>query len=68
MLVRFDAPVSIWTVGELSICVGEQVINIGVRVARLHGREAGLSFQIEGEDDRLAIGRLVRFAAEQPAA
>jgi hypothetical protein len=69
MLVLFDRPVAIWTVGELTIRLEESSFNIGVRVARVHGREAGLSFYIESDNDRLAIGRLIHFAAEdrQPA-
>jgi PilZ domain len=68
MLVEFDKPVSVWEIGELTIRLEEQVINIGVRVARVHGREAGVWFYIEGDNDRVAIGRLMYFAAEhQPA-
>lgn len=70
MLVLFDKPVAIWMVGELTIRLEELSINIGVRVARVQGREAGLSFYIDCENDRLSIGRLIHFAAvdRQPAA
>jgi hypothetical protein len=69
MLAKFDKPVAIWLAGELTILLEEQSINIGVRVARVNGRKAGLSFQIEDDKDRLTIDRLMDFvsAHSQPA-
>jgi hypothetical protein len=69
MLVLFDRPVAVWMVGELSVLVeeGSNNITIEARVARVDGRQAGLSFYIEDDDnDRLTVGRLMLFAAEHP--
>jgi hypothetical protein len=68
MLAEFEKPVAIWTIGELTILLEDGYINIGARVARADGRKAGLAFYIEGDDDRVAIGRLLTcaFASEQP--
>jgi PilZ domain len=68
MLARFDKPVAIWMVGELNIHLDEGYINLRARVARIAGREAGLAFYIDDDDDRLAIGRLLDFGCrhDQP--
>ncbi len=66
MLAEFDKPVAIWTIGELTILLEDGYINIGARVARVDGRRAGLAFYVEGDDDRVAIGRLLTFGLGQP--
>jgi hypothetical protein len=69
MRAEFDKPVVAWMVGELSVLLEEGYISIGVRVARVDGHEAGLSFYIEDDKDRVAVGRLMTFASKhsQPA-
>ena len=64
ILAEFDKPLANWMVGELTVVLDEGHINIGVRVARVDGREAGLAFYIEDDNDRLAVGRLMTFASE----
>jgi hypothetical protein len=64
MLAEFDKPVAIWLHGEVIVLSDKGYIHIGVRVARVDGRETGLAFHAEDDGDRLAIGRLVDFASQ----
>src|ERR1700678_1499816 len=65
LFAQFDRRVTVWMSGELTTSIGERHLNIKVRVARvMNGREAGLSFLIEGEDDRSTVRHLMDFAAE----
>jgi hypothetical protein len=64
MLAKFDKPVAIWLVGEITVLLEEGHVHIGVRVARVNGREAGLAFHIEDNNDRSAVGRLMNFALQ----
>ncbi len=63
MLAKFEKPVAVWMTGELSILLEDGYINIGVRVARVLDREAGLAFYVEDDNDRFAIDRLMEFAS-----
>ena len=65
MLVRFEEAVEVWLTGELSISLGIQYITVPARVARVDGREAGLSFRIKSDDDRLQVKMLLDAAEEQ---
>jgi PilZ domain len=64
MLVQFDTPVSIWTMGELTTRVGDRNINIKARTARVEGRKVGLNF-MEGTHNNSDILHLIDFAVEQ---
>lgn len=65
LFAQFDRRVTVWMSGELTTSIGERHLNIKVRVARvMNGREAGLTFLIDGEDDRLTVRSLLDFAAK----
>ena len=70
LLGTFDRPVTVWVTGELTAFVGDRSISIRVRVVRLDGRDVALTFHPTGDEDRLAIRRLLQFADEhgQPKA
>ena len=62
LLGFFERPLSVWTSGELTASLGDDSVSVKARVARVEGRQAGLSFQSENENDRLAILKLIDFA------
>ena len=62
LLGAFDRPLGVWTSGELTASLGDESVSVKARVARVDGRNAGLSFQTENENDRLAILKLIDFA------
>jgi hypothetical protein len=64
MLVQFDTPVSIWTMGELTTRIGDRNINIKARTARVEGRKVGMNF-MEGTHNNADILRLIDFALER---
>lgn len=64
LLGLFDRPLSISRAGQLTVPLAGDQANIKVRVVRVNGRHAGLSFQIGNESDRAAIHRLVDFASK----
>jgi hypothetical protein len=66
LLVNFTQPLDVWTSGELSLVVGEYVLSIHARVARVHDRSAGLSFLVDTDNDRLTIRIMVDYAAATP--
>ena len=62
LLARFDRPMEVWDVGELSLHFGEKVLLVRAKVARVNENEAGLAFLLRGEADRLAVEEMVAFA------
>jgi hypothetical protein len=66
-LVQFDRSVTIWTVGELSVRIGERYTNIKARAARVEGRQVGLTF-VERDHNIRDILFLFDFAMEQALA
>jgi len=64
LLGDFDSPLNIWTTGEVTASVAEEIVSIKARVVRVDGNQAGLSFHIEDAAGRLAILRLIQFALE----
>jgi hypothetical protein len=66
MLAKFDRPVDIWAEGRLSADVGEWNLSINIRVARIEGRETGLSYHIANEGDHKTIQKLIEFATLAP--
>ena len=66
-LVQFDKAVAIWTVGELSVRLGERYITIKVRAARVENRTVALAFMNRDHNLR-DILYLVDFGMEQALA
>lgn len=62
ILGAFDLRLDVWTPGELTASLGEEYVTVRARVARVDGLQAGLSFQIQDEKDRLAVRTLIDFA------
>jgi hypothetical protein len=62
ILVRLDEPVELWIGGENSLEVGEWMIEIQARVARMQGRDVGLAFVIRNDHDRLAVQLILEYA------
>ena len=65
MLAVFNQPVELFTVGEISMLIGEYYINITGRVARVLSNDHGIAFLIDNDSDRLTAKVLVDFAAAQ---
>ena len=63
MLAIFEHPIELFTVGELSMLVGDYYVNITVRVVRVESGDHGLAFQIDTETDRSSILILMEFLA-----
>jgi len=66
MLATFDRALDVWLDGRLFALVGEDFLGINVRVARVDGRLAGLTFQVAGESDRIMIQKLLERADRTP--
>lgn len=49
MLAKFTVPLEIWTLGEVDLHFGTNLLGVKVRVVRVIGLEAGLAFI--GEDE-----------------
>jgi hypothetical protein len=64
VLVRFDTPVAIWTIGELTARIGDRNLHIKARTARVEGRNIGLNF-LPGAPNSTDILRLIDFAQMQ---
>lgn len=62
LLAKFNEPVELWVVGEISLTVGEYYLEIKARVARTLEDGCGLSFLIEDHNDRQAVAILNDYA------
>ena len=65
MLVQFESPIELFTVGTLSLSVGEYLLSIRARVARTEGTDAGMAFLMSTENDHRTVDILVQFAHAQ---
>ena len=63
--VRFEKSIDVWIVGDLSFLMEDHHPSIHARVARVEGREAGLSFKITSDLDRAAIRDVLAVAQAQ---
>ena len=64
LLAKFDSPVEVWTVGEVSAYVtdvGDGYISINARVSRIENREVALTFT-DSVNDHPSIRYLVALA------
>jgi hypothetical protein len=68
MLAVFEEPLDDWLTGRLFTLVGETSLGIEVRVARVNGREAGLTFHNISASDRATIQELLGHAGKTPLA
>jgi len=55
----FDQQLDIWLKGTLSAVFGEWQVDLGVRVVRIDGLEAGLVFQGLTDKDRAIIKKFI---------
>jgi hypothetical protein len=65
MMAIFEKPVDLWLKGDLSIVVDGRFVSIKAMVARVKGREAGMAFLIESEEQKSAVQLLVSYAKAQ---
>ena len=65
MLVTFDRSAEVWLTGDLAIELPADTLHIPARVARVSGREAGLSFRPTDEAGRATVDKLLAFAEAQ---
>ena len=63
MLAVFNREIDLFTVGEISLEVGEYFVNITARVARVQSGDHGLSFRIDNDSARDPIQVRVNYAA-----
>lgn len=62
MRAEFDGIIDVWLEGDISFVIEGQQLSIKARVARVDGRDAGLWFRIESDEDKLTIGKLLKLA------
>jgi hypothetical protein len=55
----FDQQLDVWLKGKLSAIFGKRQVDVDVRVARIDGFEAGLSFQGLSDKDRAIIKEFI---------
>jgi hypothetical protein len=59
LLATFDRDLDVWLNGWLAITDGEQVVRLQVRVARVNGRAAALSFHRMSAKDLAIIRSMI---------
>lgn len=52
-----------WTVGELLMMVDDHYLSIKARVVREHGKDYGMAFLINNDNDLLTIRIILGFAS-----
>lgn len=62
LLARFPVPLDVWTTGEVDLHFGTHLLGVRVRVARVVGLQAGLTFQCADERQRQEIRDLIQAA------
>ena len=65
LLANFSPALDLWVMGNLLFEIAQNRVIVPARVARVDGREAGLSFSFINEAQREAVRDLVRFAEER---
>ncbi len=58
----FDDHLDVWLAGRLFVMIEDLHLSINVRVARVQDREAGLTFQVATDGDRITIQKLIEHA------
>jgi UPF0288 family protein (methanogenesis marker protein 3) len=61
----FAKPLELWTTGELTFQFAGGLLGVKARVARVIGREAGLVFLFQHEDERLTVHTAIAFVRTQ---
>ncbi len=65
VLVAFDQPIDVWLEGQLTATLPDGNISLKARVARVDGRNAGLSFRLQCEAEKLDVQKLLSLAKRE---